>query len=157
MSTVAAPVLVSVTVCVCVFPTVTLPKVSLVGLSDNCPVAEAVPTPVSEMLVLALDALLMTESVALKVPTVLGENEMLIVALCPGATVAGRAGAIREKNCVEMAALLTVIEVLPVFVAVKVNVLLVPVSTLPKSRPVVPKERTLLDGVWTARLPALIP
>jgi hypothetical protein len=147
MSTVAAPVLVSVTVCASVFPTVTLPKASLVGLSDSCPVAVAVPTPASEMFVLALDALLITESVALKAATVLGENEMLIVALCPGATVAGRLGAMREKNCVEMAALLTVIEVSPLFVAVKVNVLLVPAGTLPKSRPVVPKVRTLLDVV----------
>jgi hypothetical protein len=147
MSTVAAPVLVSVTVCASVFPTVTLPKASLIGLSDSCPVAVAVPTPVSEMFVLALDALLITESVALKVATVLGENEMLIVALCPGATVAGRLGAVREKNCVEMAALLTVIEVSPLFVAVKVNVLLVPAGTLPKSRPVVPKVRTLLEVV----------
>jgi len=150
-------VLVRVTVCASVFPTVTLPKVSLVGLSDNCPVAEAVPTPVSEMLALALDALLITESVALKVPTVLGENEMLIVALCPGATVAGRLGAVREKNCVEMVALLTVIEVSPLFVAVKVNVSLVPAGTLPKLRPVVPMVRTPLDVVCTTRLPALIP
>ena len=146
MSTVAVPVLVSVTVWACVFPTVMLPKASLPGLSDNWPLAEAVPTPVSEMFVLALDASLVTESVALKVATVLGENEMLIVELCPGATVAGRLGATREKNCVEMAALLTVIEVSPVFVAVKVNVLVVPAGTLPKSRPVVPKERTPLDG-----------
>ena len=157
MSTVAAPVLVNVTVCASVFPTVTLPKASLVGLSDNCPVAAAVPTPVSEMFALALDALLITESVALKVPTVLGENAMLIVALCPGATVAGRLGVIREKNCVEMAALLTVIEVSPLFVAVKVNVSLVPAGTLPKLRPVVPMLRTPVDVACTVRPPALIP
>ena len=157
MSTVAAPVLVNVTVCASVFPKVTLPKASLVGLSDNCPVAEAVPTPVSEMFALALDALLITVRVALKVPTVLGENEMLIVALCPGATVAGRLGVMREKNCVEMAALLTVIEVSPLFVAVKFSVSLVPAGTLPKLRPVVPMVRTLLDVVCTAWLPALIP
>lgn len=144
-STLAVPMLVSVTICDCVDPTVILPKDSLVGLSASCPGASAavVPVPVNETFVTVLDALLVTDSVALKAPAVLGEKLMETVALCPAATVTGRLGAVSEKYLVEMAALLTVIELLPVFVATTVMVLLLPAGTLPKSRSVVAKERIL--------------
>ena len=46
----------------------------------------------------------------------------------------GRLGALSEKYLVEIEALLTVIEAVPVFDAVMLMVLLVPVVTLPKSR-----------------------
>jgi len=142
MSTFAAPVLVRVTVCACPLPTAMLPKFSLEGLIESCPTPAAVPTPVSATLVDGLDALLTTESEALKVPTVFGENVMLMVVLCPAPTVTGRAGAFRVKNWVEMAALVTVTDVPPVFVAVNVSVLLLPAGTLPKSTVAASSERT---------------
>jgi hypothetical protein len=46
----------------------------------------------------------------------------------------GRDGALSEKYWLEIEALLTVMEAVPVFVAVTVSVLLVPAATLPKSR-----------------------
>ena len=119
-----------------------LPKFSLEGLIESCPTTTAVPTPVSATLVDELDALLTIESVAAKVPTVFGENVMLIVVLCPASTVTGRVGAFRVKNCVEMPALLTVTDVPPVFVAVNVSVLLLPAGTLPKSTVAASSERT---------------
>lgn len=156
MSTFAAPLFVNVTVCDCVLPTITLPKDAVEGFSESCPTATAVPTPLRATFAAASDALLETESVALKVPTVFGENEMLIVALCPGATVTGSVGAMREKYWVEIAALLTTSEVLPLFVALKFSVLVLPAGTLPKSRLSGFKERTA--DCWVADLPAaLIP
>ena len=101
------------------------------------------PIPASERFETASEALLVTARVALKLPTVLGENETLMVAACPAAIVTGRLGAFREKYWVEMAALLTVIAVSPVLDAVTVMVLLLPAGTLPKSRLDVAKERTL--------------
>jgi hypothetical protein len=146
ISTFAAPLFVSVTVWACVAPTVTLPNVALLGLTPSWPTAVAVPFPVSEILVNESDALLVTESVELKLPAALGANLMLIVAVCPAAIVAGRLGVMREKQLVEIAALLIVIDVLPLFVAVTAMVLLLPVGTLPKSRFKVVKERLLFGG-----------
>lgn len=142
MSTLAAPVLVSVTVCAWPLPTVRLPKFSLDGLIESCPTPTAVPTPVSATLMDELDALLTTESVAANVPTVFGENVMLMVVLCPASTVTGSTGAFSVKNCVEMAALLTVTDVPPVFVALNVSVLLLPAGTLPKSTVAASSVRT---------------
>lgn len=46
----------------------------------------------------------------------------------------GRVGALNEKYWLEIEALVTVIEAVPVFEAVTVSVLLMPAVTLPKSR-----------------------
>jgi hypothetical protein len=81
---------------------------------------------------------------------------MLIVALCPAATVIGRLGAIREKYWVEIAALLTLTDAGPEFVAVTVRVLLLPAVTLPKSRVAVSRER-VLDCFWLEEPAALTP
>ena len=156
MFTLDPPILVSVTVCDCLAPTVTLPKASLAGLSVICPRAVPVPVPESGRFVTVFDALLVTESVALKAPTASGVNWMLIVVLCPAATVIGRLGVTREKYLVEIAAALTVTDAGPEFVAVTVRVLLLPAATLPKSRVVVNRER-VLDWGWTEEFAVLRP
>jgi hypothetical protein len=81
-----------------------------------------------------LVALLVTETVALKVPAALGEKTKLTGMLWPASTATGRVGALNEKYWLEIVALLTVMEAVPVLVAVMVSVLLVPAVTLPKSR-----------------------
>jgi len=143
MLTLELPVLVTVTDCDCLAPTVTLPKSSLDGLSVSVPEAVAVPVPESVSSGTVLDALLVMESVALKVPGALGANLMLIVALCPAGTVTGRPGETREKYLVEIVALLTVTDAGPEFVAVAVRVSLLPAATLPKSSVVFSSERVV--------------
>lgn len=113
-------------------PTVTLPKTSLPGLTANRPLAT--PVPVSENVAGVFVALLITETVALKVPAALGEKTKLTGMLCPASTATGRVGALNEKYWLEIDALLTVMESAPVLVTVRVSVLLVPVVTLPKSK-----------------------
>jgi hypothetical protein len=143
MSTFAVPVLVTVTVWLWVFPTVVLPKSSDAGFKVNWPTGVAVPVPVRATLATESEALLATESVALKLPLAFGEKATLIGVLCPAEMVAGRAGEVSEKYLAEMATLLTVMDVLPPFVAVTVMVLVVPAGTLPKSIPLLASERTL--------------
>src|ERR1700676_3757413 len=145
MFTLDPPVLVSVSVCDCWAPVVTLPKFSLDGFSVSCPGAVPIPVPVPESarFVTAFEALLVMESVALKDPTASGVNWMLIGVLCPATTVIGRLGATKEKYLVEIAALLTVTDAGPEFVPVAVRLLLLPAATLPKSRLVVSRERVL--------------
>ena len=81
-----------------------------------------------------MEALLVTETVALKDRAAFGVNIRVIVTLSPAKIAAGRVGELSEKYWLEIEALLTVIEAVPVFVAVTVSVLLVPAVTLPKSR-----------------------
>src|ERR1700758_2545836 len=134
--TLVPPVLVSVVVTDRLAPTITLPKLSLPGLSASCPggggVDVEVPVPVSVRFVTASDAVLVIESVALKVPAAFGVKSTLIGVLCPAARVTGRVGAVREKYLVEIATLLIVTEAVPEFVAVVLIVLLPPALTLPK-------------------------
>ena len=81
MSTFAAPVLVSVTVCDCWCPTVTLPKFSLVGLSESWPRAVVPAVPFSGISMRLLEALLVRASMALKVPLLGGVNFTLKLVL----------------------------------------------------------------------------
>lgn len=80
-----------------------------------------------------LEALLVIEAVALKAPAALGLKTTVTGMLWPTRIVIGRLGAVNEKCLVEIDALLTVIEAVPVFDKVTVIVLLVPAVTLPKS------------------------
>ena len=138
-----APLAVRLPDAVPLVPTTTLPKSSLAGLTTSCPEAVVVPVPESVRLSVLLDALLAMVTVALKVPAALGANLMLIVVLCPAATVTGRVGAIKEKYGLEIETLLMVTEAGPEFVAVADRVLLLPAATLPKSRVVDCRERVL--------------
>jgi hypothetical protein len=134
--TVPGPALVSVTVCDGVVPTVTLVKVTLVGFEPNCPCVLVIPDPVPMSVTLGseFEPATVTFSVALNEPAALGVNSMLIGALCPAAIVAGSAGESREKYLVEIAALLMVTADELVLVAVTDSVLVLPASTVPKSR-----------------------
>ena len=146
MFTVDPPVLVRVTVCDCLAPTVTLPNASLAGLSVSCPgfIPVAVPVPESVRFVTVFDASLVIETVALKAPTASGVNLRPIAVLCPAGTVTGRVGATREKLLVEIETLLTDTDAGPEFVTVAVRVLLLPTATLPKSI-VVDRRDSVLD------------
>lgn len=153
--TLEPPVLVNVTVCDCWSPTVTLPKASLLGLSVSEPgVDAAVPVPVRLRLAV-FEALLVTVTDALKVPTEFGANVMLTGVLCPAARVTGRPGAVREKYWVEIATPLIITVADPEFVAVADRVLLVPAVTLPKFNVADERDREP-DATWTEE-PALKP
>ena len=74
------------------------------------------------------------ETVALKAPAALGVNTTLIGELCPAKIATGRLVPLSAKYLLEIDTLLTVMEAVPVFDAVRVSFLLVPAVTLPKSR-----------------------
>ena len=88
------------------------------------------------------DALLVTETVALKAPAALGVNVRLIVEFWPATIVVGRLGPLREKYRLEIATLLIVTEAVPALETVAVSVLLVLSVTVPKSRLAVPRTKT---------------
>ena len=96
--------------------------------------------------------MLVTETVALKVPAALGEKTKLTGMLWPAGTVTGRVGALNEKYWLEIVALLTVMEAVPVLVAVIVSVLLVPDVTLPKSSVAVLNDKVPPAGCVIAAL-----
>jgi hypothetical protein len=106
-----------------------------------------------------LEALLVMEAVALKVPAALGEKTTLTGVLWPARIATGRLGALNEKYWLENDALLTVIEAVPVFVAVILNVLLVPAVTEPKSRLAPLRDNVPAPdcGCWMAGLLVLTP
>ena len=133
MLTVEELLFVSVTVWLLWLPTVTLPKFSLLELRASWPLAAA-PVPESENVAGELVALLMMETVALKVPAALGLKTRLTDMPCPAGIVTGRLGALNEKYWLEMDALLTVTDAVPVFDKVIVRVLLARALTAPKSK-----------------------
>jgi hypothetical protein len=126
--------LVMVTTCDLVAPTVTLPKASLAGLRASNPEPVPEPVPESDRDWLPFEASLLMESVALKFAAAFGVNEMLRVVLAPAASDTGSVGEVIAKYFVETEALLTLTVALPELVAVTVRVLLVPGVTSPKSR-----------------------
>jgi hypothetical protein len=132
---------VSVIVCDCLAPTVTVPKSSLAGLSVSC--AVDVPVPDRVRFDTLFDASLVMAGIVLKIPAALGANLTLIVVLCPAAIANGRLGATREKYFVEIATLLMVTDAGPELVAVTVRILLLPTATLPKTKVDVCRERVL--------------
>jgi hypothetical protein len=84
------------------------------------------------------EALLVRATVALNAPAALGVNTRLIVEFWPAAIVTGRPGPLKEKYWLEIAMLLIVTEVVPVFEMLALSVLLVPSVTLPKSKLTLP-------------------
>lgn len=66
-------------------------------------------------------------------------------------------GALSEKHWLEIEALLTVTEAVPVFEAVTVSVLLVPAATLPKSRLALFRDKVPACVAWVAALAELNP
>ena len=113
------PVLVSVTLCDCVIPTLTLPKASLPGFAASCP--SLIPVPDKEISVSAVEASLPIAAVALKLPAAFGLNASVSDALCPAAIVTGRLGAVNEKYFVDTDALLMLADVFPVLLTESVS------------------------------------
>jgi len=74
MVTLALPVLLIVSVCVPLFPTMMLPKLIVVGLALNCRTGAAVPVPLRETKVGLFDALLTNEICPEELPVVAGVN-----------------------------------------------------------------------------------
>ena len=109
-------------------------KVALLGFALSCPgvVVMSVPVPLSVTLGSEFEAVV-TLIIALNGPAALGANSMVIVVLCPAATVTGRLGESREKYFVEIAALLMVMEEEPELAAVSDKVLVLPATIWPAS------------------------
>src|SRR5262245_46568907 len=95
MVTLAVPA-VTVTFCVALLPTVTLPKLSEVGLAASVPAGFA-PLPLRETTVGELEALLDNDRLPVTLPAAVGANFTWKVALCPAAKVAGRVTPLRLK------------------------------------------------------------
>lgn len=129
--TVAEPLFVTVNVCDCSEPVVTLPKASLLGLDPRTPTGLEVPVPESDSVAEVLLASLVTVAVAVNVPAASGEKETVIGTLCPTATVMGMLGEVSAKYLLENDTPLTLTESGPELDAVKVRVLVVPACTLP--------------------------
>ncbi len=72
---------------VCLLPTVTLPKLRLVGLAPSEP--GDTPVPDNGMVRVGFDALDETVTLPLALPAEDGANETLKVALCPAVTATG--------------------------------------------------------------------
>lgn len=137
--TVVPPVFVSVTLCDCLLPTVTLPKTSLPELTASCP--SLMPVPDKVIFVMAVEASLPIAAVALKLPAAFGVNARVSDALCPAAMVTGRLGPVNEKYFVDTEALLMFTDVFPVLLTESVSVLLLPAATLPKSKACAPNDK----------------
>ncbi len=88
MVTLELPVLVIVAVCVALLPTVTFPKLKLVGLADNWSVA-AIPVPFKEISTVGFVASLINEIVPVALPGCAGANFTVAVALWPAGIFIG--------------------------------------------------------------------
>jgi len=87
MVTLVPPVLVTVSEMDCLFPTVTLPKLRLVGLAPSVP--GVAPLPDKGIVSVGFDALDVRVRLPLAFPADDGLNETLKVALCPAVSVTG--------------------------------------------------------------------
>jgi hypothetical protein len=124
------PVAVSVPVAVPVLPTVTFPRLSVVGPTVNCVVA-ATPFPLRAATVVGGEALLEKVSLALVEPLDCGWKFTVKDALLPSAIVSGIDNPLNAK--LELLLLAEVMVTLPdEAVSVPVAVLLPPTFTLPK-------------------------
>lgn len=93
----------------------------------------------------------MTLAVALKVAAEFGAKVIPIDVFCPAASVIGRVGEVNKKFWLEMATPLTVMDVVPELVTVKVDALVLPIATLPKATVVLPRLRSPEED-WLAVL-----
>jgi hypothetical protein len=142
-TTTLVPVALSVPVLLLVVPTVTLPKFSVDGETDNDPAA--LPLPASEMLIVGLVET--TEMAPLALPALRGANTELKVTLWPAVNVRGAVTPCWLNPVPVVVTFEMVTLLVPVLVSVSGNVSLFPTCTLPKLR---------LDGTAT-RPPAVMP
>ena len=128
------PVEVKVRDCVVAVFTVSLPKVRLGALTDNCGLGAVVPVPASATcMVLPVVELLLTVSWPLRVPAVVGSNCICRVSDCEGFRTTGKLCAIEKVGPVIVAEF-TVTGEVPVEVSVRYCVAAVFTVTLPKLR-----------------------
>ena len=85
--TLVPPVLVTVSESDCLFPTVTVPKLRLVGFAPRVP--GVTPVPDKGMVSVGFEALDVIVMLPLALPADDGANETLKVALCPAFSVTG--------------------------------------------------------------------
>jgi hypothetical protein len=126
------PVLVTVSVKVCLVPTCTLPKLKLVGFDPSTPAAT--PVPDSGIVRVGFEPFEVIVMLPLTAPADGGLNETLKLALWPDVSVTGAVIPLR----VNPLPLIPTFEIVtldpPVFVTVSDKVCLAPTCTLPKLR-----------------------
>jgi hypothetical protein len=87
MVTLVPPVLVTVSDRDWLFPTVTLPKLRLVGFAPSAPAAT--PVPDKGIVRVGFDAFEVTVTLPLALPAAVGVNVTVKLALCPAVNVTG--------------------------------------------------------------------
>ena len=85
----AAPLAVRLPEALPLVPTTTLPSPRVAGVTDNCPVAAAVPVPDSGTVKVESEALEIMVTSPVTAPAEAGVNETLKVVLCPEFSVIG--------------------------------------------------------------------
>jgi hypothetical protein len=105
-------------------PTVTVPKLSVVGKTDNCP--WLVPVPESAMFSGEFEAVDTMERVPLLEPEAVGANVAVNVTRWLGVSVVGKVSPLIEKPVPEMLACEMVTEEPPVLVTVSERFVLLP-------------------------------
>jgi hypothetical protein len=128
--TVVPPLLVTVSDRDCLFPTVTLPKLRLVGFAPSVP--GVTPLPDKGMVRVGFEALDVIVRLPLALPADEGVNETLKVALCPAVSVTGVVIPVKLNPEALTATEEIVTVVPPVFVTVSDTDFLFPTVTLPK-------------------------
>lgn len=128
---VAVPALVSVTVCVPLLPTDTLPKATLAGLIVSCGCV-AVPDPDKAIESGELGALLTIEIPPVALPAAVGENFAVNEVLCPAVSVNGAVRPVMLNPVPDALPAEIVTLAVPEFVTVTLTDPLAPTSRLPK-------------------------
>src|SRR3989449_10701390 len=132
MLTLELPELVRVTVCgALLLPTVTFPKLKLVGLAVRRKV-EVTPVPLNAMVEGELGASLTSERLPVTLPALVGAKATLKLVLCPALRVSGTVRPVMLKPFPEGVACEMVILPVPELIRVMVWVLRVPTATSPK-------------------------
>ena len=129
--TLELPVLVRATVLLLLLPTLTFPKLTLVGLAPSCTLTAA-PVPPSGITVGEVGALLTKARLPVALPVAVGAKFTVKVAELPGSTVSGRLRPFKAKPLPETKAWETLRLALPGLLTVMAWVLVVPIVTLPK-------------------------
>jgi len=113
-------------------PTVTLPKLRLVGDTANVPAA--VPVPESATLSVELDAFDTTDRLPLAAPALVGAKVAVNVTLWFAVSVRGKVNPLTEKTAPVKFAWVMVIDDPPVLVSVSDKLVLLPTWILPNAR-----------------------
>ena len=140
---VALPLFASVIVCELLVPTVTVPKVTLVGLAAIC---GSVPVPVSAIERGGPGALLVIDTLPLVLVAVVGAKVTEKFAVTPAAIDCPEPIPLVLKPDPVMDAWEMLTDVVPVFVTLTVCVAALPTATFPKLRLLALDERTPADG-----------